>query len=48
VHPAPAASPGRARDAETLNLTGEQFDWLVACLPWQRLTAREPSALTVV
>ena len=29
-------------------LTREQFDWLVACLPWQRLGAREPQAITVV
>ena len=29
-------------------LTREQFDWLVAGLPWQRLGAREPQAITVV
>ena len=32
----------------TLNLTREQFDWLVAGLPWQRLGAREPQSITVV
>jgi transposase len=32
----------------TLNLTREQFDWLVAGLPWQRLTAREPHSITAV
>ena len=31
-----------------LNLTREQFDWLVAGLPWQRLGAREPQSITVV
>ena len=32
--------------AGTLGLTREQFDWLVAGLPWQRLGA--PSSITVV
>ena len=32
--------------AGTLSLTREQFDWLVAGLPWQRLGA--PQAITVV
>ena len=32
----------------SLNLTREQFDWLVAGLPWQRLTARESHPITVV
>ncbi len=32
----------------SLNLTREQFDWLVAGLPWQRLGAREPHSITVV
>lgn len=35
-------------DSGSLNLTREQFDWLVAGLPWQRLGAREPPAITVV
>ena len=38
----PAASPGRARTAGALALTREQFDWLVAGLPWQRLSAPQP------
>lgn len=35
-------------DSGTLNLTREQFDWLVAGLPWQRLAARAPPAITVI
>ena len=32
-----------------LNLTPEQFDWLVAgLLPWQRLGAPRPQSITVV
>ena len=34
--------------AGTLALTREQFDWLVAGLPWQRLGAREPQPITAV
>jgi transposase len=30
------------------NLTREQFDWLVAGLPWQRVGAPQPQAITVV
>jgi transposase len=29
-------------------LTREQFDWLVAGLPWQRLSAPAPQPITVV
>ncbi len=36
------------QDTGSLQLTREQFDWLVAGLPWQRLAAREPQAITVV
>ena len=32
----------------TLGLTREEFDWLAAGLPWQRLGALRPQALTVV
>ena len=32
----------------TLSLTREEFDWLVAGLPWQRLGVARPQALTVV
>ena len=32
----------------TLNLTPEQFDWLVAGLPWQRLGALQPLSITTV
>ena len=31
-----------------IDLTREQFDWLVAGLPWQRLSAPQPQAITVV
>ena len=31
-----------------LDLTREQFDWLVAGLPWQRLSASQPPAITLV
>jgi transposase len=34
--------------AGTLALTREQFDGLVAGLPWQRLGAREPQPITAV
>lgn len=30
----------------TLELTREQLDWLVAGLPWQRLSARAPPPIT--
>ena len=36
------------QDAGALEITREQFDWLVAGLPWQRLGGREPQAITVV
>ena len=32
----------------SLGLTREQFDWLVAGLPWQRLGASQPQSITVV
>ena len=35
-------------DAGALNLRREQFDWLVAGLPWQRLGAPQPQTITVV
>ena len=35
-------------DAGSLELTREQFDWLVAGLPWQRLGVPEPQSITVV
>ena len=31
-----------------LNLTSEQFDWLVAGLPWQRLSAVSAPSITAV
>ena len=34
--------------AGSLNLTREQFDWLVAGLPWQRLGVPRPQSITVV
>ena len=36
------------QDAGSLELTREQFDWLVAGLPWQRLGARQPQSITLV
>ena len=35
-------------DAGSLSLTREQFDWLVAGLPWQRLGVPRPQSITVV
>ncbi|MEK7412281.1 MAG: IS66 family insertion sequence element accessory protein TnpB [Planctomycetota bacterium] len=35
-------------DAGSLELTREQFDWLVAGLPWQRLGVSQPQSITVV
>ena len=32
----------------TLSLSREQFDWLVAGLPWQRLSAPAPQPITVI
>ena len=34
--------------AGSVNLTREQFDWLVAGLPWQRVNAVQPPSITVV
>lgn len=35
-------------DSGQVQLSREQFDWLVAGLPWQRLSAPQPQAITVV
>jgi transposase len=35
-------------DTGALTLTREQFDWLVAGLPWQRLSAPRPQSITMV
>jgi transposase len=35
-------------DAGSVELTREQFDWLVAGLPWQRLSAPPVHAITAV
>ena len=40
------AWPGEA--AGSLSLTREQFDWLVAGLPWQRLGVPQPQSITAV
>lgn len=32
----------------SMSLTREQFDWLVAGLPWQRMGMPQPQAITVV
>ena len=37
-----------SEDSGSLELTREQFDWLVAGLPWQRLGASQPRSITVV
>ena len=36
------------QDTGSLVLTREQFDWLVAGLPWQRMSAPRSHAITVV
>jgi transposase len=38
------------RDASSgaMELTHEQFDWLVAGLPWQRMSAPQSGSITVV
>jgi len=38
----------RHGNAASLTLTREQFDWLVAGLPWQRLSAPQPQSITVI
>ena len=35
-------------ESGSLKLTREQFDWLVAGLPWQRLSAPQAQSITVV
>jgi len=35
-------------DRGSVELTREQFDWLVAGLPWQRVGAQPPAPITVV
>ena len=35
-------------DCGSLNLTREQFDWLVAGLPWQRLGVSPPQSITAI
>jgi transposase len=35
-------------DCGSLALTHEQLDWLVAGLPWQRLSTPPPRAITAV
>ena len=40
------AWPGEA--AGSMTLTVEQFEWLVAGLPWQRLTRSAPQPITVI
>ena len=38
--------PREDEGLDALELTREQFDWLVAGLPWQRLSARAPPPIT--
>lgn len=35
-------------DSGALSLTREQLDWLVAGLPWQRLSTAQPQAITAI
>ncbi len=35
-------------DSDAISLTRQQFDWLVAGLPWQRLGVPQPQSITVV
>ena len=35
-------------DAGSMTLTRAQFDWLVAGLPWQRLSTGAPKPITVI
>jgi transposase len=35
-------------DRGAMSLTREQFDWLVAGLPWQRIPVGTPEAITVI
>jgi transposase len=35
-------------DSGSVQLSREQFDWLVAGLPWQRLCAPQPQTITAV
>jgi transposase len=42
------AWPREDSGSGSINLTREQFDWLVAGLPWQRLGASQPQAITVI
>ena len=37
---------GLGQGAGVFELTREQFDWLVAGLPWQRLSAPQPQRIT--
>ena len=51
VHAAAAGrgtTPGPGDAAGSMTLTVEQFDWLVAGLPWQRLSAAAPKPITVI
>jgi transposase len=36
------------QESGCIDLSREQFDWLVAGLPWQRLSAPQPTAITAV
>ena len=38
---------GEGEGEGALELTREQFDWLIAGLPWQRLSAPRPQRITV-
>jgi transposase len=40
--------PGGESTSSAINLTREQFDWLVQGLPWQRLSTSQPASITVI
>ena len=42
------AWPREGSGSGSMDLSREQFDWLVAGLPWQRLGALSPRAITAV
>lgn len=43
-----ATAPTDEATRPSMTLTREQFDWLVAGLPWQRLSHSAPHSITVV
>jgi transposase len=46
--PSEAAACAAGSGAPTMTLTREQFDWLVAGLPWQRLSTAQALPITTI